>query len=430
MIFALPHQVESLSSETSIHATGISLYSPTKGDMYAFLYNSLVMSETLNLDVGFLPYAEISSGSTLSYTADQLKLIAEAANSELSVDIPTLINDQDSTYTAGKLIDKYAYILLTVSDVIEDEGVTKTALTAMKNAFNTWTNNTQLYPFIYDTKFFGITSSAGQSGDIDADYGSPHYNDHHFHYGYFIHAAAVVGYVDAKLGGTWAEENKDWVNALVRDVANPSLKDTYFPVFRSFDWFHGHSWASGLSDSGDGLNQESSSEDYNCYYGMKLWGSVIGDESMQFRGDLMLSIMKRAMNKYTYFQTDNTVEPSEYIGNKVAGITFMNKMAYTTYFGTNVEYIHGIHMLPITAASGYIRESAFVKEEWNSILSSIIGSLDSGWTSILRMNQALFDPSSAYDFYSSSSWSDDYLDNGQSRTWGLTFTAALLNGSS
>ncbi|GMF02603.1 unnamed protein product [Ambrosiozyma monospora] len=356
--------------------------------------------------------------------------MAEAANSELAIDIPKLLAEQDSTYTAGKLIDKYAYILLTISEIVHDSDVTASTLTALKQAFHSWTTNNITYPLMYDTKFQGITSSASLiTGDIQSDYGAPHYNDHHFHYGYWIHAAAVVGYIDAKQGGSWAEDNKEWVNALIRDVANPSDVDGYFPVSRSFDWFHGHSWASGLTESGDGLNEESTSEDYNCYYGMKLWGSVIGDKSMQFRGDLMLAIMKRSLNDYMYYKDDNEVISSKYIGNKVAGITFQNKLDYATYFGTNTEYIHGIHMLPITAASGIIREHEFVQQEWDKIISKVVDSVDSGWLSILRINQALIDPSSSYAFYSDPNWDFTKLDNGQSRTWGLAFSAGVLNAS-
>ncbi|CAI7284193.1 BAD_collapsed_G0018050.mRNA.1.CDS.1 [Saccharomyces cerevisiae] len=62
--------------------------------------------------------------------------------------------------------------------------------------------------------------------------------------------------------------------------------------------------------------EESSSEDYNFAYAMKLWGATIGDQSMELRGDLMISIMKDAMNDYFYYQNDNTVEPEEIIGNK------------------------------------------------------------------------------------------------------------------
>lgn len=107
---------------------------------------------------------------------------------------------------------------------------------------------------------------------------------------------------------------------MVRDVANPSTKDPFFPVFRSFDWFHGHSWAKGLFWSGDGKDQESSSEDYNFAFAMKLWGMVSGDGAMEARGNLMLGILKRTVNQYMLLRSDNTTHPLQFIKNMVSGI--------------------------------------------------------------------------------------------------------------
>lgn len=431
IVFAFPHHVQSLSASTKQTSTGIKLASTTKGDMYAYLTDELQMTETLQPNVGFLPWTQNSKGS-LTYTAEQLQLLAEVANSELAVDINETVQVVDSTYSSGKLLDKYAYILLIVNDVLKDEDVAKSTLQAMKDAFQPFFDNTQYYPFMYDTRYGGVTSTASQNGDTGADYGASYYNDHHFHYGYYVHAAAIVGYVDKKLGGTWAEDNKDWVNALIRDVANPSEDDTYFPVSRMFDWFSGHSWAGGLFASGDGKNEESSSEDYNFAYGMKMWGSVIGDGAMESRGDLMLSIMARAMNMYFYYSDDNTVQPALYIPNKVSGILFENKIAYTTYFGSpdkNPEYVHGIHMLPISPASSLIRGPTFVQQEWEEQISKFVGDVNSGWLGILKLNQALYDAKSSYEFFSSDNWNQNYLDNGQSRTWSLAFSGGIANSS-
>lgn len=431
IVFALPHHVESLSSTTKESSTGIKLTSTTKGDMYGYLTNELVMSETLETGIQFLPWVQ-NMGSDLSYTSEQLTLLAKTANEELSVDIKETVDSMDSMYYSGKVLDKYAYILLVVSDILKDEDVTNSTLADMKDAFESFIKNEEYYPLMYDTKFGGVTSSASQGGDTGLEFGAAYYNDHHFHYGYFVHAAAVVGYVDKKLGGTWAEDNKEWVNSLIRDVANPTEDDSYFPVSRMFDWFAGHSWASGLFASGDGNNEESSSEDYNFAYGMKLWGQVSGDNSMESRGDLMLAIMSRAMNKYFYYKEDNTVEPSKILANKVSGIFFDNKVAYTTYFGTpadHPEYVHGIHMLPITPASSLIRTPSYVKEEWDDQISTFIDDVGSGWTGILRLNEALYDASSSYKFFSSDNWSSTYLDNGQSRTWGLAFSGGISNAT-
>ncbi|KAK6202613.1 endo-1,3-beta-glucanase [Scheffersomyces amazonensis] len=432
LIFALPHQVASLAPVTQNAATGITIASSSKGTMSGYLTNELVLQETLENNIGWLPWVQGMSSVPLTYTADQLALLASTANDELNVNIAETVANQDSMYYSGKAIDKYAYILLVVSEILGDEAVANATLQSLKSAFQPFLENTEYYPLMYDTKFLGVTSTANNDGDTGADFGAGYYNDHHFHYGYFVHAAAVVGYIDKKFGGTWAEDNKDWVNSLVRDVANPSADDSYFPISRMFDWFGGHSWAAGLFASGDGKNEESSSEDFNFAYGMKMWGNVIGDQSMEARGSLMLAITSRALNMYFYYTTTNTVEPQQILPNKISGIFFENKIDYTTYFGapnTHPEYVHGIHMLPITPASSLVRIPSYVSEEWADQISTFIDNVDSGWTGILYLNEALFNAASSYSFFSSSDWSDNYLDGGQSRTWSLAFSGGVSNAN-
>lgn len=428
MIFALPHHESSFGDIMQNSYTGIQLSSTTKGLMNGYLTTSLQFSASLNRQISWLPWSSQLGSTPLEYSAEQLQLLAEVANAELQVSISESISGLN-TYYLGKVIDKYSYILLTVSQIIQDEATTKSTLKNMKTAFEILLQNAQTYPLVYDTKFNGLVSSGDWgSTSTQYDFGNTYYNDHHFHYGYIIHAAAVIGYVDSQLGGTWATDNKDWVNTLVRDVANPSTEDQYFAQSRMFDWFNGHSWAAGLFENGNGKNEESSSEDYNFAYAMKLWGAAVGDLSMELRGDLMISVMKDSMNDYFYYQDDNTVEPQEILGNKVSGILFDNIIDYTTYFGTNTEYIHGIHMLPITPVSSNIRPESFVKEEWQTKISPIIGSLQSGWTGILKLNQALFDPVDSYAFFSDLNFdSSVYLDNGMSRTWSLAFSGGLAN---
>ncbi|QLQ81226.1 hypothetical protein HG537_0E05820 [Torulaspora globosa] len=428
MIFALPHHANALIPSMENSYTGIQVQSTTKGTMKGYLATKLLFSQKLNRQISWLPWSPLLGSPDLKYSSEQLKLLAEVANKELQVSIASSIS-QLNTYYIGKVIDKYAYILLTVSQIIEDDVTTRSTLANLKTAFDILLQNKQLYPLIYDTKFNGLVSSGDwASTSTQYDFGNTYYNDHHFHYGYIIHAAAVVGYVDKQLGGTWAQDNKDWVNTLVRDVANPSEDDTYFAQSRMFDWYHGHSWAAGLFENGNGKNQESSSEDYNFAYGMKLWGSVIEDSSMELRGDLMISIMSESMGEYYLYLDSNEVEPRQIVGNKVAGILFDNIIDYTTYFGTNTEYKHGIHMLPITPVSGQVRQVTFVQQEWQEKLSPIINSVNSGWTGILKLNQALFDPADSYEFFSDPNFNSDLLlDGGMSRTWSLAFSGGLAN---
>ncbi|KAL6926042.1 hypothetical protein ACO0SA_000652 [Hanseniaspora valbyensis] len=423
IVYILAHQLDAVSSNSAGANTGVTLAAVTRGVATAFLTASIEFTETLNTEIGWLPWSAQLGSTNLSYSADLIQQLATAADSELSVDIWTTIESLNSYYL-GKVIDKYAYITLVCADIIEDSSLTTSALDNLKTAFNNLIADDGY--FVYDDKFGGIIANNDWDSitDTSDDYGNSHYNDHHFHYGYIIHAAAVLGYVDSQNGGTWATDNKDWVNALIRDVANPSSDDTYFPVSRYFDWFTGHSWASGLYYDINGLDEESTSEDYNFLYGMKMWGQLIGDDSMQYRADTMIQIMTRALNTYFYFEDSNTIMPSEIIPNKVAGISFQNYLDYTTYFGDDISYIHGIHMLPLTPLSGQMRSEVFVTEEWDDILAADIDSASGGWRGILRLNQALIDPNTSYAFFSASDASD-YLDDGMSLTWSLAFSGGL-----
>ncbi|KAK9484680.1 endo-1,3(4)-beta-glucanase [Lipomyces starkeyi] len=424
LLFALPHHVTSFFSSMSRRALGFTMDSQTKGTMSAYSTSQLVMVETIPTGIKFAPWTSIP-GKSANYTSRAIGLISEAAILEVIQDFDAQTN-LDSIYFAGKALDKFAMICYVAHFILKDSIITAACLTKLKKSFSRFASNSQIYPLKYDNTYKGIVSSIALStGNSLDDFGNTYYNDHHFQYGYHIHAAAVIGYIDSDLGGTWVANNKDYVNTLVRDVANPSVIDMYFPFSRSFSWFHGHSWAKGLFESGDGKDEESSSEDYNHAYAIKLWGQVVGDASMEARGAMMLAIMRRSMNSYMLMNNTNTIQPPNFIRNKVSGILFENKVDHTTYFGTQIQYIQGIHMIPITPVSSYIRSPGFVQQEWTSLLSSVAPTLTDGWKGIMYANLALYDPSSSYKFFTSSSFHNAYLDGGASLTWYLAYAAGV-----
>lgn len=81
---------------------------------------------------------------------------------------------------------------------------------------------------------------------------------------------------DLEWGRTYFQE----VLTFIRDIANPSTHDKYFPAFRQKDWYLGSSWASGIATLGgqpylNGRNQESSSEAIHAYEAIGLYGAVM-----------------------------------------------------------------------------------------------------------------------------------------------------------
>lgn len=111
---------------------------------------------------------------------------------------------------------------------------------------------------------------------VGQNFGAGFYNDHHFHFGYHIYAAAVLSRFDY----VWAKKYYEHVLLFVRDIANPSPQDPYFPTWRHKDWYLGFSWASGIVTTRglpypNGRNQESVSESINAYEAIALYGDVM-----------------------------------------------------------------------------------------------------------------------------------------------------------
>lgn len=431
LMYALPHHVESFDPVTRLAMRSrIQLVTTTKGWATAVQADKITMIENdLPDTIGFAPWAKATNGGAggsenIRLGAGALALVNQAGISELSQDFDrqTRLN---SMYYSGKGLAKFAAIIYTLNTMTGNSQYAAAGLLKLKDAFNVFVNNTQPEPLFYDTVWKGIVSSATYRPPYDTglDFGNTLYNDHHFHYGYFVWAAAVIGHLDP----TWLNEgiNKAWVNTLVRDFANP-VTDAYYPFSRSFDWFHGHSWAKGLFESGDGKDQESTSEDTFSTYALKMWGKITGDANMEARSNLQLAVQARSLHNYFLLQTTNQNQPPQFLHNKVTGILFENKIDHTTYFGANTEYIQGIHMLPLNPSSSYTRPRAFVQEEWDTYFSNgRADAVQGGWKCVLYANLALIDPQRSYDFFADPNFNTQ-LDGGASRTWYLAYSAAMM----
>ena len=320
LMFALPHHVESMSANNYAapapamskmrrqsvvtQKTLILLQTTTKGVATGIIGDLWTMTEPdLPVTMGFSPWSP-TSGSIDSISSTAAQLLNQVAAVELAEDMDAQTN-LDSMYYAGKGFAKFAAMIYATANLGNNSPLASAGLVNLKSNFSRFVSNEQQYPLVYDSAWGGIVSDASYvTGNSGADFGNTYYNDHHFHYGYFVYTAAVIAYLDP----SWLEEgtNKAWVNALIRDYANPVTDDAYFPFSRMFDWYHGHSWAHGLFESGDGKDQESSSEDSFSLYAMKMWGKVIGDANMEARGNLQLAVQARALSNYYLLQNDNT----------------------------------------------------------------------------------------------------------------------------
>ena len=141
----------------------------------------------------------------------------------------------------------------------------------------------------------------------------------------------------------------------------------------------------------------------------------------------MLALQTRSLQSYYLYTAANTIQPPEFIGNKAAGILFENKIDHTTYFGTNIEFIQGIHMLPLLPHTPLVRTPAFVREEWDTFFSNgRVDAVQGGWRGVLWGNYATLDPRGAYRFFGQGGFEAGWLDGGVSLTWYLCYSAGEL----
>ncbi|MFG2332579.1 glycosyl hydrolase [Streptomyces sp. NPDC048604] len=244
------------------------------------------------------------------------------------------------TYWTGKALGRLAQ-LVPLADQIGETATRDRLLTLLKGRLQDWFTAGGANEFSYDRTWKTLTG-------YPASYGSDtELNDHHFHYGYYVYAAAIVAQYDAG----WAADSA-WggmVKTLIRDTANPSRTDGSYPFLRGFDVYAGHSWASGHQGFAAGNNQESSSESTNLSAALVLWGSATGDTSLRDLGSYLLATEGEAIAQY-WFDADQQVFPASF-GHDTVGMVWGSGAAYATWWTANPEEIHGINVLPVTGGS-------------------------------------------------------------------------------
>jgi endoglucanase Acf2 len=217
-------------------------------------------------------------------------------------------------------------------------------------------------------------------------------NDHHFHYGYFVRAAAEI----ARLEPEWARRWGPMVNLVIRDIASPDRDDAMFPYLRCFDAYAGHSWASGDANFADGNNQESSSESLNAWYGLMLWGEATGDARLRDLGIFLFNTERTAVEEY-WFDVSGENYPADF-PHVALGMVWGGKGAFATWFSGDIDCIHGINWLPFTPASLYMgRHPDYVRKNYERIVARRKGGTDfnTGWGDLVAMFGALDDPAPA-----------------------------------
>lgn len=388
LLMALPHHMEMLVSDNEQTLAG--KFRTIKGKMTGLVGNIWELGESLT------PIGWSSDLDNIDDSERDAILAALAEDKSLGT-------HASDPYFGGKQMAAMARLAIIADDMEDFETATEIRQN-LKRILGQWLNGSNSNPLVYDSSWGGIVSTNGMR-DSGADFGNGWYNDHHFHYGYHIYAAAAI----AKTEPEWVKDRLGAVMSLVRDYASPSA-DSYFPHARHKDWYDGHSWASGLYPFGDSKNQESSSESANGYYAVYLLGKSLGDDELRDYGRLLLATEMRSVRRYWQMYEDSDIYEPVFAANRVVGVLWSSKVDYTTWFGNQVELIHCIQMMPFTPITEELLPVEWVEEEYPILVHALNRTetpINQGWRGYVYMDHAIIDPQAAWEEVNSLTGYDD-----------------------
>jgi Glycosyl hydrolase family 81 C-terminal domain len=257
-------------------------------------------------------------------------------------------------------------------------------LQALKELVGQWAD-------VYTAQFIQYNPTFKTTYGFPAGFGSvQNLNDHHFHFGYFLRAAAAIGRYDR----AWLDGYLPFFDELRKDVANYDRSNTNYPFLRNFSPFYGHNWADGTSQNG--ANQESTSEAINFSTGLMELGLLLGNNEWRDMGMYMYEQEILAAEQY-WFNQDATlpnvvprppVNPNDirYNGNwpeqfvtfkgpdngvwhtTLAGILGQRFVKRETFFG-GIDATYFIHLIPMSANTLYVgRNQAWLQATWKQYL--------------------------------------------------------------
>ncbi|MEK9657960.1 MAG: glycosyl hydrolase [bacterium] len=359
-------------------------YQSTRGPMKVQRGNSI--ETTLNF-IGYIPFFPTLNESLVPQLNTYLNNVTD--NENLQAPERLLQTKSDPTYTTGKKLNKIAQLLplaqtyhpekfSELKKLLKTELLSWTSASISEKSLifthngNTAPDNTSYQLFVYNEDWktlIGFPSDFSTAKEIQ---------DHHFHYGYFISAAATLLRYEPDLINN--SDLIELINELIMDVSywEPAFTNIpqprQYPTLRSFDPFLGFSLANGNSDTGSGNNQESSSESLNYAAAVINWGAEINNDKIRNLGIYLYSTELSAIEQYWFNKSNitfpkniayqhgpennNHISENTNFEHESIGIVWTNKTDYGTWFAFLPTFIQGINYLPITPHSLYLKKFA------------------------------------------------------------------------
>ena len=275
----------------------------------------------------------------------------------------------DDTYWGGKGLIQMA-MNMWMAKLSGEKEIFETSRDKLRAKLQNWLTYTPGEP----RNYFAYYPRWGSLVGFEVSYDSDKFNDHHFHYGYFMYAGALLCMVDAE----FCRDYGPMLRTLAKDYANWQKEDTRFPFLRTLDPWFGHSFAGGLGDAGNdnGNGQESSSEAMQGWGGMYLLAVALGDTEMRDAAILGWITESNAVAEY-WFDRDH-IEANGGQGNydytkydKPWNTNITCKgIGWWTWFSGDPLWMHSIQWMPVSPCLNYLSQDlTFAKWDYEQMVS-------------------------------------------------------------
>lgn len=288
---------------------------------------------------GFTPYYALPTDSIGAHAYDKNRMrmmVAEyAAKGGFGTD----------TYWGGKGLTQMA-LYMTMAYEMGEMALFEQCKSRLKNALVNW----YTYTPGENDMYFARYNRWGAMIGFNTSYDSDTFNDHHFHYGYFVYASALLALFD----DDFRENYGQMARMVARDYANWQHDADDFPLFRTLDPWAGHSYAGGLGDGG-GNGQESTSEAMQGWGGVLLLGVALGDDEMRDAGIFGYTLEARGTAEYWFDRDRENIDYTKYTSPWSSNLTSKG-VGWWTWFSGDPVWMHGIQWMPISPILDYLSE--------------------------------------------------------------------------
>ncbi|MHA7056919.1 glycosyl hydrolase [Aquimarina sp. M1] len=380
----LPHQWDRLASDSPIPA-GYE-YPSVRGTIKTLESNTFIVENTFSGILPTLPdLGKYTNGFDLSYLSNSIDQIKNDGMAEWT-DSYNQGQDMNRLVQAARIANQIGNIeardqlINTVKVRLEDWLSAESDEVAFLFYYNSDWNAMLGYP-------------AGHRQDNNL-------NDHHFHWGYFIHAAAAI----EQFNPGWASEWGEMINLLVRDAASPSRTDSMFPFLRNFSPYAGHSWANGFATEPFGNDQESTSESMQFNSALIHWGTITNNDAIRDLGIYLYTTELSTIQEYWFDVEQRSFQP-EYAYDMVARV-WGGGYDNGTWWTSDVAASYGIQLYPIHAGSLYLgHRKDYVDRVWEEMTQNteVLSNTpnDNLWYDTYWKFLSFADPQRALDLYNS-----------------------------